>query len=422
MRGSYFQALHLVLALKAGEPTRVALGLANYGAFNAIEGAPAERRASEIVEQAHALAVRLDAPRAMGRAVMGRASVAFLNGRFRDAILGFDDALATFRGRCTGVTWERSGTEFWTRLALYFTGDLAELGRRSQEHLEDAEARGDRYALSGLGASAMVVRHLCGRRRARRARRCGTPSRAGRPRASTCCISSPCGTRRSPPSTSVNPRRRRASSRPRGRKAERALLLRIQISRDHRSTTCAAPRASAWPLRRAAPSAIAPSRRRTARRRSSTNKAVTHATALGAPRPRGRVGACAATRAARPRCSRPRRRGSTRARHGGLRGRCAASPRRSRRSRRCCIATTARDFRSCRGWCARPTPAAPRGRPRPRALVRRRGAGVLSLTGSRRVRSLPIAIASPRRIRSRDDAGAGRRGCCRCLPRWRVAR
>ena len=64
MRGAYFQALHLALALKAGEPMRVALGLANYGAFSAIEGAPVEARASAIVARADVLVRRIDVPRA----------------------------------------------------------------------------------------------------------------------------------------------------------------------------------------------------------------------------------------------------------------------------------------------------------------------------------------------------------------------
>jgi hypothetical protein len=160
MRGLYFQALHLDLALKAGEPSRIALGLANYGAQLSSEGAPTKERAAAVIGRARQIAESIGVPRALGRATMARGSAAFFQGRFRDAVTDLDETEKILRERCAGVAWELDGAGLWSRLALFFLGDLPELRRRESVHRQDAETRSDLFVETWLGASSTPILQL----------------------------------------------------------------------------------------------------------------------------------------------------------------------------------------------------------------------------------------------------------------------
>ena len=71
IRGADFQARHLLLALEAGEPYRVARALAMEGGLVATGGVPAEKRAQQLVDQAMELAQRIEHPHAIGMAEIG---------------------------------------------------------------------------------------------------------------------------------------------------------------------------------------------------------------------------------------------------------------------------------------------------------------------------------------------------------------
>jgi hypothetical protein len=159
IRAADFQAQHLLLALRAGEPSRVALGLANYAAFLSTEGGSTARVAS-LLASATAIATRLDHPRALGRARMAAGSAAFFQGRFREGLTILDEAERTLSERCTGVAWELDGTQLWARLALIFLGELRELDRRATVQLSDARWRGDRFAETWIRASAVAHERL----------------------------------------------------------------------------------------------------------------------------------------------------------------------------------------------------------------------------------------------------------------------
>ncbi|MBL9013017.1 MAG: AAA family ATPase, partial [Myxococcales bacterium] len=58
VRGADFQTRHLLLALRAGEPTRIARALAVEGGFHAVGGRGSRRRAATLFEQARALLAR----------------------------------------------------------------------------------------------------------------------------------------------------------------------------------------------------------------------------------------------------------------------------------------------------------------------------------------------------------------------------
>ncbi len=144
--GQYFQARCLLLALDAGEPNRVQRALAMEAAYSSAEGGKAQRRTAELVTMAHAMAQKLDQPYAAAFATLSEGAAATLEGRWKTAHEACERAEATFRDRCTGVTWEMETLRWLSLWSLSYLGGLAELGRRVPTRLREARERGDLYA------------------------------------------------------------------------------------------------------------------------------------------------------------------------------------------------------------------------------------------------------------------------------------
>lgn len=151
IRGASFHARHLLLALNAGEPIRIARAFAAEAPFVATSGSPrAQREAQRLVGQAGALAERLDQPRITAWAGFTAAVVDFLCGRWRSCRDRADQAAALFRERCTNVAWELSNCHLFSLWSLYYLGDLGELGRRVEALRHEAISRGDLYAATSF--------------------------------------------------------------------------------------------------------------------------------------------------------------------------------------------------------------------------------------------------------------------------------
>ena len=82
VRGADFQARHLLLALRAGEPCRIARSLALEGMHRAIAGGSGRRRAERYLRMAHELAHRVGDPHVLGLAALGTGYAIFLLGHW----------------------------------------------------------------------------------------------------------------------------------------------------------------------------------------------------------------------------------------------------------------------------------------------------------------------------------------------------
>jgi hypothetical protein len=152
VRGADFQARHLVLALRAGEPYRVAKALAMEAGYVAMGGSRSRRRAQLLVQESQALAERVDRPYAVALATLTAGIAAWLDGRWRDARTLCERSEQMLRERCTGVYWEVLITQFMQLASLFFLGEIAALSQRLPSLLEEAEGRG-----SLLGATYLRV-------------------------------------------------------------------------------------------------------------------------------------------------------------------------------------------------------------------------------------------------------------------------
>jgi eukaryotic-like serine/threonine-protein kinase len=172
VRGADFQARHLLYALHAGEPSRIARALASQAIFASMEGSTAgRRRAARLVERSAEIAARIHHAHAVAWAEGARAGTAFYEHRFRDAAALSDSAVSLFRSAHGDNVWELGSIIGWFLLpALWFLGSIDEIGRRLPAYLKEAEDLGALYNLTSL-RTLMVPRLLLAQNRPVEARR-----------------------------------------------------------------------------------------------------------------------------------------------------------------------------------------------------------------------------------------------------------
>jgi eukaryotic-like serine/threonine-protein kinase len=156
IRGAEFQTRGLLLALKAGEPSRIARSLAMEAAHRSSAGI-ADSRTTTLLRAAEDIAQRLDSPYLHGMIAMVRGAGSLLHGRWKPAQTAFDQAEQLFRNRCTGVTWERDTVHNLVLWALIEMGEVAELKRRWTVLYRESQERGDLYAARVLTAFYMTM-------------------------------------------------------------------------------------------------------------------------------------------------------------------------------------------------------------------------------------------------------------------------
>jgi len=149
-RGADFQTRHLLLALKAGEPYRVARALAMEIAYSAVRGVPARERTAGIARAAMALAERVGNPHAIGLAALTAGTAAILEGRWRDALELCDRGDRVLRDGCAGAGWEIASCRLFSGIALSYLGDFAEASRRAVLLAREHAGSPDLYAVASL--------------------------------------------------------------------------------------------------------------------------------------------------------------------------------------------------------------------------------------------------------------------------------
>ncbi len=143
IRGADFQSRHLLLALRAGEPFRVARSMAFEAAQTASRGGPARARAAEIARLAAELSQKVGHPHAIGLSIWASGVGAYLLGDWAKAVGLCERASEVLRDQCTGVTWELTIAHRFMLSALLYQGELAEVSRRVPGLLSAAIEQGN---------------------------------------------------------------------------------------------------------------------------------------------------------------------------------------------------------------------------------------------------------------------------------------
>jgi len=147
IRGYAFALRSLLLALKTGEPRRVARGLATIGMFVISRGgAAASERGAALVREADSIAHRLGDHYLLGltRIIDGIANVT--QGQWAAAIERLDGGVQILHDRCAGVAWESSIAQMGTMRSLLSLGRFRELKVRAHAWQREAEDAGDLYS------------------------------------------------------------------------------------------------------------------------------------------------------------------------------------------------------------------------------------------------------------------------------------
>ena len=141
LRASEFHARHLWLALEAGEPQRVARGLAMEVFFGSMEGADSE----QALERARELAGRVEGRYAASLTEMAAGMLACSKGEWRDAQRRLARAEMHLRENRRGVTWELDTVRQFRAVALLNLGRWTELFRDLPALLAQAREQEDLY-------------------------------------------------------------------------------------------------------------------------------------------------------------------------------------------------------------------------------------------------------------------------------------
>ena len=144
-----FSARHLLIALDAGEPYRLARAMAIESVARAAypSGRALSRR---LVEQSQLLAQSVGHPHAIGLSRLADGMRAMALGEWKKALLLSEDALAFLRDHCVGVTWELNMAQNLVIWALMYLGELGEVSRRVPALLAAARSSGNLYLATEL--------------------------------------------------------------------------------------------------------------------------------------------------------------------------------------------------------------------------------------------------------------------------------
>ena len=145
----YFSARHLLLALDAGEPSRIARAMAIEATTR--RAYPTGRRLTEaLFQQSKALAKSVGNPHAIALSLLGESITAMANGQWKNGGVLAEQALGILQKERTGVTWEVNIAQNMAIWSLMYRGELGEVVRRVPPLLASARDTGNLYIATEL--------------------------------------------------------------------------------------------------------------------------------------------------------------------------------------------------------------------------------------------------------------------------------
>ncbi len=160
IRAAAFQARNLLLALRLGEPYRIARAMIFEACYVSAAGGRSQRRVSELVRIAETIAQRLDHPYIWSGVFGAQGVAAHMSGRWKQGGEFCERSADILRTRCAGVSFELNMMILFSLWSLQFRGDLNELGRRWPVLIKEARERGDRLMVMNLSTMLMSTLRL----------------------------------------------------------------------------------------------------------------------------------------------------------------------------------------------------------------------------------------------------------------------
>jgi eukaryotic-like serine/threonine-protein kinase len=152
MRAADFQARSLLLALRMGEPRRIARALAAELSFTSLRGVAVATRSAKLRAMLEDLARQLGDPDTRGLALGASGIAAFNEGKWAECADLCGRAEHVFRNECTGQRWELATSQLFQGFALALMGRVRELVARIPVLLDEANECGDLFAATSFRA------------------------------------------------------------------------------------------------------------------------------------------------------------------------------------------------------------------------------------------------------------------------------
>jgi eukaryotic-like serine/threonine-protein kinase len=149
-RASVFQSRSLLLALRTGEPKRLALALVMESVYVAAPGAAGLRRARSLGAEAEALVRHSKDQTVPAACRLNQGFLEYHAGNFRLSARHFQEGETLYRNTTLGTYHEQSVCRAYRMLTLRMSGQFDELWRGLVETTLDAQRRSDRFLEAGL--------------------------------------------------------------------------------------------------------------------------------------------------------------------------------------------------------------------------------------------------------------------------------
>jgi hypothetical protein len=150
INGAYFQALSLLLALRAQDLPRVSRGLAGEAAWCVGRGRAGVARAGRLLAEAKSIADKLRDPYARGMTLLMDGVIGHLIGEFGRSRERLEAAERVLTQQCAGAVWELDTIRQFLMEDLYYLGDLVSFQRLISTGLRQATDRGSLYAATNF--------------------------------------------------------------------------------------------------------------------------------------------------------------------------------------------------------------------------------------------------------------------------------
>lgn len=145
MTGAVFTSFALYLALRSGDPLRVARGLTWEAAIAASQSRRGKRHAERLFEMCRPIVAHLNDPYASAMLLLTEGQADFSHGRWAGALEKFAHAQELLSKRCTGTAFELATLEGFKLQSLVYCGDYRALRRLAPDLMETARSAGDLY-------------------------------------------------------------------------------------------------------------------------------------------------------------------------------------------------------------------------------------------------------------------------------------
>jgi hypothetical protein len=148
-QGLSFGALCLLLALRAGDPARMAYGLQVGGYGMMLQGPRGRRRAAKLLDTARRISAQRGDAKLDATVAFSAGTQVYVIGQWRRALEFFAES-ERLHSKCPGTHWELASLRILRLYALFSLGEFSAMAKEYGPILEDARALDDQYSCASM--------------------------------------------------------------------------------------------------------------------------------------------------------------------------------------------------------------------------------------------------------------------------------